>query len=77
MKWIVYSLVLILAVLHQDCWLWDDTTLLFGFLPIGLGYHVAYSVLAALLGVAAIRFAWPKEIEEWAGEKTLESKGGL
>ena len=69
MKWFIYSLVLILAVLHQDFWLWGDTKLLLGFLPIGLAYHIVYSILAALLWAAAIRFVWPKHIEQWAGEK--------
>jgi len=77
MKWFIYSLVLILAVLHQDCWLWDNTTLLFEFFPIGLAYHVLYSILAALLGVAAIRFVWPREIEDWASEKSLENNKGI
>jgi hypothetical protein len=68
MKWFIYSLVLILAILHQDFWLWDSTKLLLGFLPIGLAYHILYSILAALLWIVAIRFAWPKQIENWASE---------
>ena len=72
MKWFIYSLAVLLAILHQDFWLWDSTKLLFGFLPIGLAYHILYSILAALLWVAAIRFAWPKQIEQWASEKPSE-----
>ena len=56
----------LLFVLHQDVWFWDDRRLLFGFLPVGLAYHAAYSVAAALLWAAAVRFAWPTRWERWA-----------
>ena len=42
MKGWVWIAVLVLALLHQDFWLWDDATLVAGFLPIGLAYHAAY-----------------------------------
>lgn len=58
----------VLAVLHQDFWLWDDRSLAFGFLPVGLAYHAAFSLAAALLWTAAVRFAWPDAIEAWASE---------
>ena len=36
--------------LHQDVWFWRAARpLVFGFLPVGLVYHAAYSVAAALL----------------------------
>ena len=57
-------------VLHQDTWFWDTARpLVFGFLPIGLFYHAAYSVGVALLMVALIRWAWPAELER-AAEST-------
>ena len=34
---------IILAILHQDWWWWDSDTLVFGFLPTGLAFHVLYS----------------------------------
>ncbi|MFN7952531.1 MAG: hypothetical protein U0610_12465 [bacterium] len=61
--WIV---VLVFAVLHWDFWLWDDTSLWFGFLPAGLGYHAFYSLGAGLLWAAFIALAWPEHIEAWA-----------
>lgn len=64
--WVIWALAAVLFVLHQDFWFWDDRTLVLGFLPVGLAYHVAYSVAAALLWFAAVRFAWPHHIEEWA-----------
>jgi hypothetical protein len=42
--------VLVVYALHQDLWLWRSARpLVFGFVPIGLFYHAAYSVLAAVL----------------------------
>ena len=60
-------LLLILAVYaaHQDFWNWSKTDpLVFGFLPIGLAYHAAYSVLAAAMMAVLVAFAWPKHLEE-------------
>ena len=50
-KKLTYFAILVLALIHQDFWLWDDGTLLFGFLPIGLAYHV---VLLAACGVCLV-----------------------
>jgi hypothetical protein len=62
-KWI-YPLVILLALLHQDFWLWDNPHLAFGFMPVGLAYHMFFSIAAALTWALAVRFAWPKLIEE-------------
>lgn len=64
MKLLVYILAGALFILHQDLWFWDDRTLLFGFLPIGLGYHTLYSILAACVWALAVKFAWPTDLEE-------------
>jgi len=76
-KWIWIVFVL-LFILHQDVWYWDDRTLIFGFLPIGLGYHALFSLAAALLWAAAVKWAWPSDIEAWADEadETQASEGG-
>lgn len=56
-----------LYVLHQDIWFWDTARpLVFGFLPIGLFYHAAYSVAVAVLMVLLIRYAWPAGLEREA-----------
>ena len=54
-----WALIALLVVLHQDTWLWDDPTLVGGVLPAGLAWHAAYSVVAALLWLLVVRFAWP------------------
>jgi hypothetical protein len=54
-------------VLHQDLWLWRRARpLVFGFLPVGLFYHAAYSVAAALLMWLLVAKAWPARLEEEA-----------
>jgi len=63
--WIIFAL---LFVLHQDFWLWNDRTLVMGFMPIGLAYHALFSIAAASLWLAAVKFAWPTDLERWADE---------
>ena len=60
----IYLLVILLAILHQDFWLWNNTRLVFGFMPVGLAYHALYSVVAALIWAFAVRYAWPSLIDE-------------
>lgn len=65
---VVLILFFIFAVLHHDVWNWDNRTLWFGFLPAGLGYHAAYSLVAGLFWYLVSRYAWPDETEAWAEE---------
>ena len=69
MKTIVWVLLLLLMVLHQDIWFWTDNRLVFGFLPMGLAYHVLLSLAAAGVWLLAVRFAWPAEEEEGQGSR--------
>jgi hypothetical protein len=63
MKGLLVLMVLVVLLLHQDVWFWTDKTLVFGFLPIGLAYHIGYSLLAALTMAVLVRFVWPRELE--------------
>lgn len=65
---IAIAVFVVLAVLHQDFWNWDNKTLWLGFLPAGLGYHALYSVVIAIFWAAVMRFAWPHRVEAWAEE---------
>lgn len=54
-----------LYVLHQDIWFWRTARpLVFGFVPIGLAYHAAFSVAAALVLWLLVTFAWPSHLED-------------
>jgi hypothetical protein len=59
------ALVLLVFLLHQDCWNWARTEpRLLGFLPVGLAFHAAYCLLASALMAVLVKFAWPRELDE-------------
>lgn len=62
MKAFVYPALVVLYLLHNDLWYWDDTRLIAGF-PIGLLYHVAYCIVTTLLLLLLIKYAWPARVE--------------
>lgn len=56
-----------LYLLHQDVWLFRTARpLLFGFLPVGLAYHLAYSLACALFMWLLVAVAWPGHLEDEA-----------
>ncbi len=63
-------IVLALFVLHQDIWFWRDAIpLVFGILPIGLFYHVLYTLVTAVALWGLVRYAWPADLDrEQPGE---------
>jgi hypothetical protein len=62
--------VVVVYVLHQDFWFWRTARpLVFGFMPVGLFYHAAFSVLAALLMWLLVKFAWPSHLEREVEQK--------
>jgi len=58
---LVWILVPLLIVAQQDYWQWDNDTLLFGFLPYSLAWHMGVSLAAAGSWLAVARFAWPSD----------------
>ena len=57
-------LVGVLYVLHQDFWFWRTARpLVFGFLPIGLFYHAAFTLATAGLMWLLVRSLWPSHLE--------------
>ena len=64
-KLLVFLIVLAVYVLHQDNWNWTKSDpLVFGFLPVGLAYHAAFSILAAALMALLVAWVWPKHLED-------------
>jgi hypothetical protein len=58
-------LVLAVYVLHQDLWFWNAARpLWFGVLPVGLTYHVLYSIVVAALMWLLVHQAWPAHLED-------------
>jgi len=69
MKYAVWGLVVLLLLLHQDVWFWEDDTLVFGFMPITLLYHAGISLGATVTWFLATKFAWPDVLDEDAAEE--------
>ena len=62
--WFLALVVVVLYVLHQDVWFWRTAQpVVFGFLPIGLCYHVGYTLAVVLVMGLLVKFAWPTELE--------------
>jgi len=71
--------VIIFYCLHQDFWFWEKTDpLFFGFLPVGLFYHLCYTLAVSILMWLLVKHAWPVQLEERAGEgeSGREEEGG-
>lgn len=74
-KYLLLLLVLVVYALHQDVWNWRKVDpLIFGFIPIGLAYHAAYSGVAALVMWLLVRFAWPAHLEKTESRPTTDRK---
>jgi hypothetical protein len=51
-------------LLHQDFWHWNvSRPLVFGIFPIGLFYHIVFTVAVAGLMWLLVRLAWPAHLE--------------
>jgi hypothetical protein len=59
---LLYAGLLLVFLLHNDLWLWDDSRSVAG-LPVGLTYHVAFCLVVALLMGLLVRYAWPRDLE--------------
>ena len=58
------ALIGVFYLLHHDIWFWSEPRpLVFGFMPIGLFYHAAYTVATALLLWFLVRTAWPAHLD--------------
>jgi hypothetical protein len=65
MRSVAIAAVVFLYVLHQDFWFWRDARpLIFGFLPIGLAYHAAFTLASSAVLWLLIKFAWPEHLEK-------------
>lgn len=73
MRYMVWLLVVALIILRQDLWLWDNGTLVFGFMPITLLWQAGISIGAAIVWFLATIFAWPTDLIE---EAEKQAEGG-
>jgi len=70
-RFLLIIAVTALYLLHQDLWFWRASRpLILGFLPIGLFYHVCYTLVISVLMWMLIKHAWPSHLEEVGQEAT-------
>ena len=62
MRWIVWLMLVALVVLHQDYWQFHDGSVVYGFLPYGMAYHIYLSVVAMGIWLLAVKFCWPHKL---------------
>lgn len=61
-----------LYALHQDVWLWRAARpLVLGFLPPGLAWHAAYTLVVAAALALLVEVAWPHALEREAEQVPL------
>jgi hypothetical protein len=60
-RWLVWIFVGLLIVAQQDYWQWSNTSLLFGFLPYSLAWHMGVSLAAAACWLVITQVAWPSD----------------
>ena len=61
---LVAPITVLVYALHQDFWFWRTARpLVFGFLPVGLFYHAAYTALISGFMFAVVRGCWPSHLE--------------
>lgn len=64
MRWIPLLLVAAVVFLHQDTWYWRSKTLILGLLPVGLAYHIVYTLLCSMALWTLILWVWPQHLDE-------------
>lgn len=62
----VWCLLLVLVSLHHDFWFWNDPSLIAGWLPVGLAWHLGLSIAAVLFWAIVVKVAWPRDLESTA-----------
>lgn len=72
MRYFIWGLVVLLILVHQDFWLWNDPRLVFGFMPITLLFHTGLSIAAGVVWYLATQFCWPDDLEDSVIEATSE-----
>jgi len=73
-KNLIWLLIVLLVILHQDDWFWLDGTLVWGFIPIGLFYHACLSLAAGIVWYLATRYCWPRNLEKHRVDEAVDRR---
>jgi len=60
---LLYAALVVLFLLHNDLWLWDNASMWLG-LPAGLAYHVAFCLVVAGVMGWLVRLDGREEVDE-------------
>lgn len=64
MRAVIFGSIVLLTILHQDFWWRDDhRSIVMGFLPVSLAYHIGVSIAASLLWGLACAYCWPADAD--------------
>jgi len=64
-------IIALMYALHQDFWFWREARpLVFGFFPVGLFYHAAFTVGCAAMMWVLVKRSWPTHLESDAPDST-------
>lgn len=55
LKILLYGLLVLLFVMHNDFWLWDNAQIVLG-IPVGLLYHIVYCFIATILMAIIVKY---------------------
>ena len=59
---LLYAALVVLYLLHNDFWLWNDPRLVLG-LPAGLAYHIGFCIAASVVLTLLVMYAWPDHLD--------------
>jgi hypothetical protein len=59
---LLYAALVVLYLLHNDLWLWNDASLVLG-LPAGLAYHIGFAVATSIVLTLLVIHAWPDHLD--------------
>ena len=68
---LLYAALVVLYLLHNDLWLWNDSNLVFG-LPAGLAYHIGFAVATSIVLTLLVIEAWPDQLDLEEGDREGE-----
>jgi hypothetical protein len=63
---LLYGALVVLYLLHNDLWLWNDASLIFG-LPAGLAYHIGFAIATSVVLALLVIYAWPEHLDREGG----------
>jgi hypothetical protein len=63
---LLYAALVVLYLLHNDLWLWNDASLILG-LPAGLAYHIGFSIATSAVLALLVIYAWPEHLDREDG----------